>query len=113
MNKLSVITMIGLLLAAAPAFAQMANPAGPAGTMPATGMNQTEMSTMGTITAIDLEHRTLALDTGMQFTLAPSLQYTTSPAIDQEVQVTYGEQSGQNVARIIDLGGANINKRSK
>jgi hypothetical protein len=43
----------------------------------------------------------------MQFTLAPSLEYTSAPTIGQEVQVTYSEQGGQKVARIIDVGGAN------
>ena len=90
MSKLPVITMIVVLLAAAPASAQW--------------VHQTEMVTLGKITAVDLQRATLTLDTGAQFTLAPSLQYTTTPAINQEVQVTYSEQSGQKVARIIDLG---------
>jgi len=101
MNKLPVITMIVLLLAAAPAFAQMAGQAGQSSTM---------MSTMGKIVAVDLQRRTLTLDTGMQFTLAPSLQYTTSPALDQQIRVTYSEQGGQKVAHIIDLVSTDLNK---
>jgi len=80
MKTLSIITLLGLLLAGTPALAQ----AGP----------QTEMSTMGKIAAVDLQRGTLTLDTGAQFTLAPTLQYTTALAINQEVQVTYSEQSG-------------------
>ena len=102
MNKLPVITMIVLLLAAAPAFAQMAAQAGQSSTM---------VSTMGKITAVDLQRRTLALDTGAQFTLAPTLQYTTLPALDQQVQVTYNEQGGQKVAQVIDLLPKNLNTR--
>jgi hypothetical protein len=94
MNKLPVITTMVFLLAAAPAFAQMAGQ---------TGQSSTMMSTMGKITAVDLQRRTLILDTGMQFTLAPTLQYTTLPALDQQVQVTYNEQGGQKVAQVIDL----------
>jgi hypothetical protein len=97
MNKLPVIATFVLLLAAAPAFAQV--------------VHQTEMVTLGRITAVDLQRGTLALDTGVQFTLASSLQYTTLPAINQEVQVTYSEQGGQKVARIIDLAPRNIHKR--
>jgi hypothetical protein len=97
MNKLRVITMIAPLVAAAPAFAQ--------------GVHQTEMVDIGKITAVDLQHGTMTLDTGAQFTLAPSLPYTTAPAIDQQVQVTYSEQGGQKVARIIDLATTDINKR--
>ena len=97
MNKLPVITMMVFLLAAAPAAAQW--------------VHQTETVALGRITAVDLQRGTLTLDTGVQFALAPSLQYTTTPAINQEVQVTYGEQGGQKVARIIDLAPRNINKR--
>src|SRR5512146_1658548 len=97
MNKLPMVATFVLLLAAAPALAQ--------------AVHQTEMVTLGRITAVDLQRGTLALDTGMQFTLAPSLQYTTTPAINQEVQVTYSEQGGQKIARILDLAPRNINKR--
>ena len=102
MNKLSAITMIVLLLAAAPAFAQITAQ---------TGQTSTIMSTMGKITAVDLQSRTLALDTGAQFTLAPTLQYTTLPALDQQVQVTYNEQGGQKVAQVIDLLPKDLNTR--
>ncbi len=97
MRQFSVIAIIVLLLVAAPTFAQ-------------TGQ-QMEKVALGKITAVDLQRGTLVLDTGMQFTLAPSLQYTATPAINQEVQVTYSEQDGQKIARIIDLAPRNINKR--
>ena len=96
MRKFPVFVVIVLLLAAAPALAWR---------------GQAEMVTLGRITAVYLQRGTLALDTGMQFTLASSLQYTATPAINQEVQITYSEQGGQKVARIIDLAPRNINKR--
>ena len=104
MNKLSMITLLGLLLAATPAVAQLADAPGQLSPMPENGYQQTELSTLGTITAVDLAHGTLTLDTGAQFTLAPSIEYTSFPALGQAVQVTYGEQGGQQVAHIIDLG---------
>lgn len=107
MNKLSMMILMGLLLAATPAFAQTADSAGQPGTMPENGYHQTELSTMGKITAVDLANGTLTLDTGMEFRLAPSFEFTSAPALGQEVQVTYGEQGGQNVAHIIDVGGTN------
>ena len=97
MHRLALVTMTVLLLAAVPAVAQV--------------MHQTEVVTLGKITAVDLQRGTLALDTGVHFTLAPSLQYTTTPAINQEVQVTYSEQGGQKVARIIDIAPRTINSR--
>ncbi len=97
MRQFPVVAILVLLLVAAPTFAQ-------------TGQ-QMEKVALGKITAVDLQRGTLVLDTGMQFTLAPSLQYTTTLAINQEVQVTYSEQGGRKVARIIDLAPRNINKR--
>jgi len=88
MNRLPVFIMIVVLLAAAPAFAQV--------------VHQTETVALGKITALDLQRGTLTLDTGAQFTLAPSLQYTGTLAINKEVQVTYSEQGAQKVARVID-----------
>jgi hypothetical protein len=105
MNKLSMITLLGLLLAATPAIAQMADSPMQLGNMPENGYHQTELSTMGRITAVDLASGTLALDTGEQFKLAPSFEFTSAPALGQEVQVTYGEQGGQKIAHIIDVGG--------
>jgi len=107
MNKLSMITLLGLLLAATPAIAQMADSPMQPGNMPENGYHQTELSTMGKITAIDLANGTLALDTGEQFKLAPSFEFTSAPALGQDVQVTYDEQGGQKVAHIIDVGGTN------
>jgi hypothetical protein len=105
MNKLSMITVLGLLLSVTPAFAQMTDSAGQPGNMPEAGYHQTELSTMGRITAVDLANGTLTLDTGEQFTLAHNFEFTSSPALGQDVQVTYDEQGGQKVAHNIDLGG--------
>jgi hypothetical protein len=40
----------------------------------------------------------------MQFTLAPSFQFTSAPALGQEVEVIYEAQGGQNVAHSVDAG---------
>lgn len=69
------------------------------------GYHQKEMLAVGKITEIDLANGTVTLDTGAQFTLSPALQYTSFPALGEDVQVTYSEQGGKNVARIIDVGG--------
>jgi hypothetical protein len=105
MTKRIVGAVVAVLLMAMPVFAQTTPPSA-SGNMPDSGSRQTEMTTAGKITEIDLASGTVTLDTGLQFTLAPSLQYTSFPALGQEVQVTYAEEGGQKVARIIDLGGA-------
>jgi hypothetical protein len=105
MAKFTGATLLAVLLLTAPAFAQMSTPSTP-GNMPESGLHQKEMLETGRITEIDLANGTVTLDTGTRFTLAPSLQYTSFPALGQEVQVTYSEESGQKVARIIDVGGA-------
>jgi hypothetical protein len=107
MNKFSMITVLGLLLAATPAVAQLADSPGQLSPMPETGYQQMEKSTMGTITAVDLANGTLTLDTGEQFKLAPSVEYTSAPALGQAVQVMYDEQGGQQVAHSVEVGGTN------
>lgn len=106
MTKFTGATLLAVLLLTAPALAQMTTPPNTPGNMPENGYHQKEMLATGRITEIDLANGTVTLDTGTQFTLAPSLQYTSFPALGQEVQVTYSEESGQKVARIIDVGGA-------
>ena len=105
MKKFTGATLLAVLLLAAPAFAQMTNPPSTPGNMPESGYQQKEMLATGRIAEIDLAQGTVTLDTGTQFSLAPSLQYTSFPALGQEVQVTYSEEGGQKVARIIDVGG--------
>jgi hypothetical protein len=107
MNKLSLIALLGVLLAVTPAVAQMTDATGQPGNMPENGAHQMELSTMGKITAVDFANGTLALDTGEQFKLAPSFEFTSAPALGQDVQVTYDEQGGQKVVHIIDVGGTN------
>jgi hypothetical protein len=107
MNKVSMITLLGLLLAATPAVAQMADTSGQPGNMLENAYHQTGMSTMGRIAAVDLANGTLTLDTGYQFKLAPNFEFTSAPALGQDVQVIYDEQGGQKVAHDIELGGTN------
>jgi len=104
MKKFTVATVLGVLLLTTPVFAQMTSDPGTM-TMNENGYHQTEMLALGRITEIDLAKGTVTLDTGMQFTLSPALQYTSFPALGEDVQVTYSEQGGQKVARIIDVGG--------
>jgi len=105
MGKFTVVTVLAVLLLTTPAFAQLAGQSSEPGTITMTesGYHQKEMLAAGRITEIDLANGTVTLDTGTQFTLAPSLQYTSFPALGQEVQVTYSEQDGKKVARVIDL----------
>lgn len=107
MKKFTVATVLAVLLSTTPAFAQMAGQSSEPGTitMGESGYHQKEMLTAGKITEIDLANGTVTLDTGVQFTLSPALQYTSFPALGEDVQVTYSEEGGQKVARIIDVGG--------
>ena len=104
MGKFTVVAVLAVLLLTTPAFAQLAGQSSEPGTITMTesGYHQKEMLAAGRITEIDLANGTVTLDTGTQFTLAPSLQYTSFP-VGQEVQVTYSEQDGQKVARVIDV----------
>src|SRR5512137_2271732 len=104
MKKFAGVTVLAVLLFTTPAFAQMTSDPGTM-TMNDSGYHQPEVLATGRITEIDLSKGTLTLDTGMQFTLSPALQYTSFPALGEDVQVTYSEQGGQKVARIIDVGG--------
>lgn len=101
--KKSAAVAIAVLLTATSAFAQTASQSSDTSTQ--NEFRQSQMSAQGRITTIDLSEGTVTLDNGMQFSLAPSLQYTSFPALGQEVRVTYEERGGTNVARIIDVGG--------
>ena len=107
MKKFTGVTVLAVLLLTTPVFAQMTDQSSEPGTigMNESGYHQKEMLATGRITEVDLANGTVTLDTGAEFTLSPSLQYTSFPALGQEVQVTYSEQGGQKVARIIDVGG--------
>jgi uncharacterized protein DUF1344 len=108
MQKLTLATMVAALLLATPAFAQQTTtqPAEP-GTlsMNDNGYNQSQMMTHGKIVEIDLARGTMTLDNGAEFTLAPNFEFTSSPAVGQEVDVTFDQQNGQNVAHIVEVGG--------
>jgi hypothetical protein len=107
MKTSRMVVVVALLLAGTPAFAQMAAQPAEPGTinMPESGVHQTEMMVTGKITELDLAGGTVTLDNGTHFTLAPSLQFTSFPALGQDVEVLYDEQGGQRVARSIDQSG--------
>ncbi len=102
MKTFGALALMGLLLVAAPAFAQIGNdqPLSPGDT----NGTQKEVSTVGNITAIDLADGTMTLDNGMQFKLAPSLQYTSTPRVGDEVEVIYDQEGSQYVAHSVDSG---------
>ena len=104
MKTLGLVAVCAVLLAGIPAFAQVATPPVAPGSipMPETGYHQSQAMLTGTIVEVDLANGTLTLDNGRHFTLAPSLQWTSFPALGQEVQVLYDEQGGQSVVRAID-----------
>ena len=102
MKTSRMVVVVALLLTGTPAFAQTAAEPAQPGNMPEGGYHQTEMTAMGKITELDLAAGTVTLDNGTQFTLAPSLQFTSAPALGQEVEVQYEERGGQRVATSID-----------
>ena len=104
MTTSKIVLVVALLLAGTPAFARMSEQVADPGTinMPESGVQQTEVTVTGKITELDLAGGTVTLDNGAQFTLAPSLQFTSAPAIGQDVEVMYDEQGGQRVVRSID-----------
>ncbi len=107
MAKFTVATVLAVLLFTTPVFAQTTSDPGTI-TMDESGYHQSEMLATGRITELDLSNGTVTLDTGMQLTLSPALQYTSFPAVGEDVQITYfqqGDQDFENVAQIIDVGG--------
>jgi hypothetical protein len=104
MTTSRVVLVMAVLLIGIPAFAQTAANPGEPGfiNMPEGGVHQTQMAVQGKITELDLAGGTVTLDNGTQFTLAPSLQFTSFPALGQDVEVVYDEQGGTRVARSID-----------
>ena len=104
MKTSRVVVVVVLLLTGISAFAPMAAQPAEPGTinMPEGGVHQSEMTVIGKITELDLAGGTVTLDNGTHFTLAPSLQFTSFPALGQDVEVQYDEQGGQRVARSID-----------
>ncbi len=104
MDKFTVATGLVVVLFATPAVAQMTRDSGTT-TVLEIDYQQAEVLTTGRITEIDLAKGTMTLDTGMRFVLSPALQYTSTPTLGEEVQVTYSKHGRQNVARIIDVGG--------
>jgi len=110
MKKFALVALAAIGLMAAPAYAQMQpadQTAGQSAAMPDNGYHQSEMTVVGKIASVDFSQGTLTLDNGMQFTLSQNFEFTSSPAVGQDVQVTYDTQGGHNVLRMIDVGDTN------
>lgn len=103
MKKLGGVALV-LVLLMAPAVRVMAQATTDTGTSTENVAPQMEMSTIGTITEVDLANGTMTLDNGMEFKLAPSFQYTSAPAVGQNVEVIYDEQGSQKTAHSVDVG---------
>jgi len=110
MGAVVTVALAALVLMVAPAYAQVQaqdQTAGQSMAMPDNGASQTEMTVTGRVASIDLSQGTLTLDNGMQFTLAPNFEFTSFPAVGQDVAVTYDTQGGHNVLHMIDVGDTN------
>ncbi len=110
MKTLTLVALAAFVLMAAPAYAQMQaadQTAGQSLAMPENGAHQDQMTITGKIASLDLSQGTLTLDNGMQFTLPQNFEYTSFPAVGQDVAVTYDMQGGHNVLHIIDVGDSN------
>ena len=92
-----VVTLVG-----APAYAQMGNPSNPEAPITVTDGNQPELTIVGKIKELDLANGSMTLQDGTQFNLPPSFQYTSFPAVGEEVEVTFDVHGGQKVVRFID-----------
>jgi hypothetical protein len=104
MKKLAIATGFALLVAAAAASAQMSDLSSQGGTAAMTGTgSQPETTVVGKIKEFDLANRTLLLEDGTQLTLPESFEYTSFPAVGQEVEVTFDAQDPQKVIRSIDV----------
>lgn len=66
---------------------------------------QQETVTKGTITELNIADGTITLDSGKRFTLPASFQFTTFPALGQEVKVSYVEEGGSETIQSIETGG--------
>jgi hypothetical protein len=101
----AVILAAAVMMAAGSAFAQGADRAGQSA-----GAPRLEFETVrelgdvsGRIVSLDFAGRVLALDTGEQFALAPTLKQASLPAVGDEVKVLYAVQDGKRVARAIEV----------
>lgn len=104
-TKIVLVILVAVALLSAPAFAQMWGQQSGSETAQAGRESSPAMNVSGKITSIDLVNGTLTLDNGTHFLLAPSLQYTSTPVIGQDVQVTYIEENGNKVARSVEVDG--------
>jgi hypothetical protein len=105
MRKVTLVVLTAAVLFAPAAYAQMMEQTSQPGSeqMSTDGSGQSMVAVEGKIKVVDLSRGTLTLEDGTQFTLPPSFQYTSFPAIGEQVQVTYAREGEQKVIRAIDI----------
>jgi hypothetical protein len=105
MRKAALVALAGILLMAPLAFAQMAEQPDQSGatTMNPDGAGRDMALVTGKITTVDLSQGTLTLDNGTEISLPQTFQYTSAPAVGEQVEVLFVEQGGHKEARSIDL----------
>jgi hypothetical protein len=102
----TAILVVLALVTAPMAYAQMMDQSSQPQASASGSENQHEFGALtGRIVSIDIEHGTLTLDTGEQLMLTPNFEYTSFPAVGQDVNVDYVVQDGKKVLRSIDVGG--------
>jgi hypothetical protein len=99
MKNFAALAMVALLMAGTTAYAQTAIP-----DQNGFGSPQKETTVHGVISNFDLANRTMTLEDGEQFTLAPSVAETSFPEIGEQVDLTYDVEGGQKVVHMIDMG---------
>lgn len=107
MKNFGVVALVVVLGMTTPVYAQMQGEPGQSGmtTLGESEASQDWAVVMGRITELDLARGTVTLDNGMEFALPLSFQFTSFPAIGQEVVVSYVEEGGRPTVRSIEIGG--------
>ena len=105
MRKVTLVVLTAVVLFAPAAYAQMLEQTSQPGSeqLSTDGSGQSMVAVEGKIKVVDLSQGTLTLEDGTQFTLPPSFQYTSFPAIGDQVQVRYAREGDQKVIRAIDI----------
>jgi hypothetical protein len=102
MKKVNMLALAAGFLLVTSASAQMSEQPGIEATSN-DGSGQSMVTVVGKISTVDLSQGTLTLEDGTQLTLPPSFEYTSFPAIGDQVEVTYAREGENRVVREVDI----------